>query len=67
MAKDDEDDQAKLHLDREWFARAIELSVSAGEGNHRGSHRHGIEPGFTSKFWAKSAGKDSLSESEDDI
>jgi hypothetical protein len=31
----DEDDQAKLHLDRERLARTIELSVADGAGNRR--------------------------------
>jgi hypothetical protein len=59
-------DQAKPHLDRERFARAIDITVAACEGNCRGAHRHGIEPGFTSKFWAKNVSEDSSSELEDD-
>jgi hypothetical protein len=53
-------------VDRERFARPIQLLVAAGDGNHRGFHRHGIEPGLTSKFWAKNTDEDSSSKSMDD-
>jgi hypothetical protein len=61
--KDDEEDQAQLCLDRERLSRAIDLSVAAGEGNRIGNHKHGVEPNFTSKFWAKDG---SSSDSEED-
>jgi hypothetical protein len=65
-SNDDEENQAMRRLDRERFARAIELSVAAREGNRKGFHMHGKEPEFSSKFWAKDDGENSDSESEED-
>jgi hypothetical protein len=37
--------------------------VVACEGSRRSNHKHGVEPNFTSKFWANG---DSSSDSEDE-
>jgi hypothetical protein len=63
---DDEEKHSMLRLERERFARAIELSMAVGEGNQKSFRGHGREPGLLSKFRAKVDGEDSRSESESD-
>jgi hypothetical protein len=48
----EEDYLAQWRLDREKLSGAIELSMVACEGKRKSSNRHGVEPGFKSKFWA---------------
>jgi hypothetical protein len=66
-AMDKHVDEDRHILDREKQLRVIELSVAASEGSQPRPHRHGIEPGFSSKFWAKENDDDSIPDSEDDL
>jgi hypothetical protein len=48
----------------ECLARAVDLSILAGEGKHHRPHAHGMEPHWISKFWA-SGDEDESSDEED--
>jgi hypothetical protein len=48
----DVDDEESRMLQREQMARAMDISLIAGQGKHQSPHIHGVEHGMGSKFWA---------------
>jgi hypothetical protein len=49
------------------MARGMDISIFSGKGKHPGPHIHGVEPAWSSKFWASGDGEESSVASDDEI
>jgi hypothetical protein len=64
--REEGDEENRLLWDKEQMARGMGISIFSGEGKHPRPHIHGVEPAWSSKFWASRDGEKSLVASDDE-